>query len=244
MHNLYGDMCNSPNPDDVIGKSDVFMEGNKLIGRVTFEPESMNPLAEKVFRKIVFGTLRTASVGFTPLKGWRKGEKDKGEDKAAEYSDEHDLLEWSVVNIPSNPSAGKREFSVQTDRALKYIINLMENKITADELRKMTVAGVIGLVTGESLAKDKEERDISDQTQIDKDLKQLEETPEYIRQMAEMELELEYNNNDKEVERINKRFEKQYNAQLEGFSRDFTLITPEMEASMIEEDFGLNMEDE
>ncbi|RZK25912.1 MAG: hypothetical protein EOO57_24360, partial [Hymenobacter sp.] len=68
QHNVYGDgMCDGPNPDDVIGKGRAFLEGDQLIGEVTFEPAEINPQAEKIFRKVLFGSLRATSVGFAEI---------------------------------------------------------------------------------------------------------------------------------------------------------------------------------
>lgn len=176
QHNLYGDMCTPPNPDDIIGKSDVFVDGDNLIGRVTFEPPEINPQAEKIFQKVLFGSLRTASVGFKPLKGFRYGEGNESEkgSNPTKYSDEHELVEWSIVNIPSNPTAVKREINVQNDRALKYILRILGDKYTEDDIMKMTVRGVLGLLSGESLEKDENERRITDENQVIDDLAELE----------------------------------------------------------------------
>lgn len=176
QHNLYGDMCSPPNPDDIIGKSEVFVDGSNLIGRVTFEPAEINPLAEKIFQKVLFGSLRTASVGFKPLKGFRWGEGAESEKGAnpTQYSDKHELVEWSIVNIPSNPTATKREFTVQNDRALKYILRVLGDNYTEDEIMKMTVRGVMGLLSGESLEKDEIERRVTDENQVVDDLAEIE----------------------------------------------------------------------
>ena len=62
-HNVYGgDLCNPPNPDDVIGTAQAYREDDKIIGSVKFEPADLNPMAEKVFRKILHGSLKAASV--------------------------------------------------------------------------------------------------------------------------------------------------------------------------------------
>jgi len=64
QHNVYGaNMCSAPNPDDVLGPGRAFLEGEKLIGAVTFETKEINPLAEKIFQKVLNGTLRATSVG-------------------------------------------------------------------------------------------------------------------------------------------------------------------------------------
>lgn len=102
-HRTWGD-----NPDTIIGTSEVFIEGNLLIGRVRFENAEDNPLAEKVFRKVQNGILRMASIGANPIRGhW--GDKQLGEDPDVIYFDEQELLEWSIVAIGSNPEALARE---------------------------------------------------------------------------------------------------------------------------------------
>ena len=98
-------------PDDIIGTSEVFIEGNKLIGRVTFEDAETNPKAEKVFKKVCSGTLKMASVGARVLKA-RFGDDEKGEDKDVLYFTKARLFEWSIVSAGSNPDALKRNDEV------------------------------------------------------------------------------------------------------------------------------------
>lgn len=111
------------NPDNVIGNSEVFIEGNQLIGRVTFESAEINPKAEKVFQKVQSGTLRMASIWAVPTRGhW--GDKKLGEDPDMVYFDEQELYEWSVVTVGSNPEALKRnsEFmAALSDNLIKNI---------------------------------------------------------------------------------------------------------------------------
>lgn len=104
---LYGHRSWDGNPDMVVGTGYVFKEDRQLIGRVTFETEDLNPIADKVFRKIQAGTLRMASIGADPKKGhW--GVREAGEDPDVLYFDEQELLEFSIVPIGSNPEALKR----------------------------------------------------------------------------------------------------------------------------------------
>lgn len=104
---LYAHKSYSDNPDVVIGTSEVFRDGNELIGRVTFEAAEDNPLAEKVMRKVYNGTLRMASIGADPKEAhW--GDFDKGENPDLLYFTRQELLEWSIVPIGSNPDAVKR----------------------------------------------------------------------------------------------------------------------------------------
>jgi len=113
QHDVYGDsILQSPNPDSVIGKGRAFREANALVVEITFEPADINPLAEKVFKKIKFGTLRSTSVGFLPLEPgtWGQGEESRTGKTPTYHYGKRDLLEVSIVNIPSNPSAVMRKF--------------------------------------------------------------------------------------------------------------------------------------
>lgn len=106
MHDVYGDgLLSKPDPDDVIGKARAYVEGDKLMGEITFEPKDLNEKADKVYRKIQFGSLNAVSVGFREV-----GEGKKDDDGAYRFAGQ-ELMEISVVNIPSNPEALEaREF--------------------------------------------------------------------------------------------------------------------------------------
>ena len=109
MHDVYGDgMLAKPDPDDVIGKARAWVDGDDLMGEITFEPADLNPKADKVYRKIQFGSLNAVSVGFMEKGVGRMGDAEDGEDEEAYYFSGQELLEISVVNIPSNPEALKQ----------------------------------------------------------------------------------------------------------------------------------------
>lgn len=103
----YQHRASSPDPDDIIGLGEVFVEDNKLIGRVTFEDAETNPKAEKVMRKVHNGTLKMASISANIMDG-RMGIKDLNEDPNVIYFTAQELMEWSIVSIGSNPDALKR----------------------------------------------------------------------------------------------------------------------------------------
>ena len=129
QHDVYGDnILQSPDPDSVIGKARVFRDGEQLIGEVTFEPADINPKAEKVFKKLKFGTLRSASVGFLPIeKGkWGSGDQARGERNETYYYGKRELLEFSIVNIPSNPDAVMRKFE---DEGLREVMEDEQKEI-------------------------------------------------------------------------------------------------------------------
>ena len=110
------------NPDKIVGKGTVRKEAGQLLADVTFEPLDLNPLADKIRRKIDFGTLSATSVGFIP-KSAHWGEAAVGEDPEVLYFDEVELLEFSIVNIPSNPNAVRRSAE-------------LDNYLTAAKLEK------------------------------------------------------------------------------------------------------------
>ena len=109
MHDVYGtSWTKSADPDDVIGKGVAFIEDEKLIVRITFEPKELNERADKIFRKIQFGSLHAVSVGFRATAKGHMGDEERGEDPNVYYYAGQELLEVSVVNIPSNANALKR----------------------------------------------------------------------------------------------------------------------------------------
>lgn len=116
MHDVYGDSwTKSADPDDVIGKGVAFVEDEKLIVRITFEPKELNEKADKIFRKLQFGSLHAVSVGFRATEKGHKGDEERGEDPNVYYYGGQELLEVSVVNIPSNANALKR--ALEEERA-------------------------------------------------------------------------------------------------------------------------------
>lgn len=109
MHDVYGESwTKSADPDDIIGKGEAFIEDDKLVVRITFEPKELNERADKIFRKLQFGSLHAVSVGFRATAKGHQGREDLGENPNVYYYGGMELLEVSVVNIPSNANALKR----------------------------------------------------------------------------------------------------------------------------------------
>ena len=112
QHEGYGnDLFRAADPDTLIGRAiEVGFFGKELRATVEFEPADINPLAEKVFRKLLFGSLKAASVGFieTAPGSYGSGDEAKHGENETYYFKRVELLEFSVVNIPSNRKAGKR----------------------------------------------------------------------------------------------------------------------------------------
>ena len=138
QHEIYGGWFKDSNPDSIIGTGNVFIEKKELIGEVKFEPEKINPLAEKIFQKVLIGTLRATSVGFIPVGKGNYGKDSEGPGEANEtyYYAGQELLEFSIVNIPSNPKATKRAI-------FKQFSMILLQYFKKEELEKMTVAELL-----------------------------------------------------------------------------------------------------
>ena len=112
QHKVYNAWDDTANPDNIIGKGHAYVDGGKLMVDVDFEPADINPLAEKIYQKLLFGSLKAVSVGFIPLgKGfWGEGEESRSGERPTYYYAGQELLEVSVVNIPANPNALKKSY--------------------------------------------------------------------------------------------------------------------------------------
>lgn len=112
QHKVYGGWDDTDNPDNVIGKGHAYVDDGKLMVDITFEPKEINELAEKIYQKVLFGSLRAVSVGFLPIGKGRFGE---GADAETYYFAGQQLLEVSVVNIPANPNALRKSMEAEND---------------------------------------------------------------------------------------------------------------------------------
>ncbi len=146
QHNVYGNMCAPPDPDDVIGKGYGYVEERLLFVDVIFDEE--NELARKIKSKIKRGFLRTVSVGFIDFGKGHDGDEERGEDPEMFYFAGQELLELSVVNIPSNPKAKQKSFRSQTFDALKFIYRELGGGYRFSDIENMKVKDVIDLLDG------------------------------------------------------------------------------------------------
>jgi HK97 family phage prohead protease len=107
QHQTTGGFLTDSNPDNALGPATARSEGNILIGVGKFETEDINPLADKIRKKVDYGTMRATSVGFMPIAG-RWGDEKRDEDPTTYYFTSQRLAEWSIVHVPSNPDAIKK----------------------------------------------------------------------------------------------------------------------------------------
>ncbi len=125
QHNLYW----SSDPDNVIGKGTAWVEDDKLMVRIEFEPKEINELAEKIYQKVLFGSINGVSVGFSELD---EGEAKEIDGQVVYVFGRCELLEISVVNIPANANALKRYYEDQ----LKQLRNADEMPDNDDDENK------------------------------------------------------------------------------------------------------------
>jgi hypothetical protein len=162
QHNVHGGaMCAEPNPDYVIGKATAMPEQDpnragkmRLVSTATFEPREINELADKIFKKVLFGSLSATSVGvlFTQDEKGNYGaygvdEEAKGKPNETFYVYGQELLEWSIVNIPSNPETVKRQFYNDMRAGIAYVRRVLPELSTRD-IMNMTVRDVLAELDG------------------------------------------------------------------------------------------------
>lgn len=80
--------------------ADVRVQGQKLVAVMEFPPPGVSPLADEIHGLMKAGFLHSTSVGFLPLRSTPNG---TGQD-----IHEAELLEFSVVNVPSQVEARVR----------------------------------------------------------------------------------------------------------------------------------------
>jgi len=147
----------SPDPDYVIGHDlDSKVEGRNLSGLLKFDPADINLLAERIFRKVLFGSMRACSAYFLELGigKYGTGEEAKGREKETYYYSGQELLEWSIVNIPSNPDAGKRSFGhlrANSQAALVYTMRQLGKKFSLNQIENMRICDILNLLEGKDL---------------------------------------------------------------------------------------------
>ena len=166
----------SSDPDMIIGRGEARVVRNKLVVRITFEPAELNPVAEKVFRKVLAGTLRGVSVGFRPttreIGHWGTGKEARGEERETFYFDGQELMEVSVVALPSNKNSVRRGVG---DDLVRCVYDMLGGERSYSEVERMTFGEVMeaarGLgehvgkkdMTGEMDTGEKRDEDVKDE---------------------------------------------------------------------------------
>lgn len=100
-HDGYGGLV-GPDPESVIGRVVGYdRTDTDFIIEVEFTPEGVNPRADMVFKLVQDGFLRAVSIGFYP----KKQHTELVDGNEVLIYDESELVEVSLVPIPSNPEA-------------------------------------------------------------------------------------------------------------------------------------------
>ena len=152
QHEVYGGgILGTPNPDYIIGKSETGIDSYQgkrvLVSKAKFEPEKINPLAEKILQKLLFGSLNAASVGILPV-----GAGTYNKEQKTYFYDGQELLEWSVVNIPMNGEARRMSMkSIMQEQA-----NDLFKTLRVDEKLKQSILDQIEKQYGEGKAAEAE----------------------------------------------------------------------------------------
>jgi len=99
--------------EPAIGRARVQVKDKKLMFKIEFPPEGVHPRAD-LFKKLYkMGFMKASSVGFIP-KNWELGDGDKTPRRTFT---EQELLEISLVTVPSNPEALLQEKGIVDAKA-------------------------------------------------------------------------------------------------------------------------------
>jgi len=102
-HDGYGGFFSTPDPSNIIGKADALRKSErKLEVDIAFLDAETNPRADMIYRMVKAGAVSTVSIGFIPRE---IRTEDDGAGNQIPIIVRSELLEISVVPIPSNPEA-------------------------------------------------------------------------------------------------------------------------------------------
>jgi HK97 family phage prohead protease len=150
-HSVYGGK--DWNPDNFIGRwENVRVQGGELVGELVFEDEETNPLAQKLYRKVRNGTINAVSVGFLPGGGhYGEEEEARGGKDETYYYTSAELVEVSLVGIPSNKNARKKALeNGDIPELINDLVNeALGDKFSDEEIEKLTIKGLFSILRGE-----------------------------------------------------------------------------------------------
>ena len=170
QHRAYGD----PDPDMIIGKASAWGSDGRLVGTIDFETEDVNPLADKLYKKVLAGTLNAVSVGFVEHDGhWGQDEErgSKDEEPNTYYFDDVELMEISLVTVPSNPEAlAYRGFETPSDKRTKMMLkgeDLVSTMTKAPEFTEETQTDLTEQVTKSNKMEDEKKKDLPETSKVE-----------------------------------------------------------------------------
>lgn len=103
-----------------IGRIEEFTSEKPLVARVTPLPKGIDPNADMQWAKVRLGFLKMVSVSFIPRE-WEYIYSGDGKNRTItgyRYT-KNELLEVSLVTIPANPFAGRKELAVRANEVIE-----------------------------------------------------------------------------------------------------------------------------
>jgi len=123
-HDSTGGFLGTPNIENVLGNV-VDMAKTEEAFDISVEFSRFNPKADIAYKRVKAGELRAVSISFIPLKAHNEerlvtvdGEEQK---IVVKVFDESDLLEVSLVPVPSNPEAVVLEKDAMADEMKVFV---------------------------------------------------------------------------------------------------------------------------
>ncbi|MCA0944500.1 HK97 family phage prohead protease [Salipiger pacificus] len=95
---------------------EIGVEGNKLVSTFEFPPEGTSAKADEIYGLVKAGILNSTSIGFIP-RSWEPIRGAEGHTVGREYK-AVELLEFSVVSVPSNRQAQVIERAFRKENGL------------------------------------------------------------------------------------------------------------------------------
>lgn len=122
-----------------IGKlSGVKVSEGKLQGKVTLDSSEVDPFAGMIAQKVANGTISAGSVGYrsTKVEFPQQNEEDKQRgERARLISRKQELYEFSICNVPSNPTALVQRGNPETAKNVKPLNIMLKGGFVEDEAR-------------------------------------------------------------------------------------------------------------
>lgn len=106
-HDGYGGFLGGPDMCSVIGRTISHSQSEQSFDiDVEFASRDVSETADQAFKLVKSGFLNAVSIGFNPIR-WRDEQSENSQGRITRVFEEVELLEVSLVPIPSNPDAVK-----------------------------------------------------------------------------------------------------------------------------------------
>lgn len=129
-HDGYGGLLGGPDIESIIGRTISHSKSREGFDHdVEFAPASVNPKADMAFKMVRAGFLNSTSIGFEP-KSFVEEKRAAGETgPPIIVFDSVDLLEVSLVPIPSNPNAQALARALATGNLDPFLHGLQDDDL-------------------------------------------------------------------------------------------------------------------